>query len=160
MPNVIALKKFYQNLLTAIFFYRYLYYIHFERKKITLNSLLKTFFIIIILPAQLVLGQEMMQGSVQNEVALQQQDIPTANKIEIYPNPAIEYLIVEIYQSDLVNTEFELHSLIGNEVAVEPEEIGMNKFRFNVKELSTGYYFLVVKDEVTRYKKAYKFLKK
>lgn len=91
---------------------------------------------------------------------VQQVSLKTTNKIEIYPNPAVEFLIIEIQQSDLVDIEFELHSLIGNNIPISPEEIGHNTFRINVKDFATGYYFLVVKDEVTRYKKAFKFLKR
>ncbi len=84
----------------------------------------------------------------------------STNKIEIYPNPAVEYIIVDIDNSTLANTEFELRSIIGTEIKIKPEEMGNGRFRINVKDYATGYYFLIVKDEVTRFKKAYRFLKK
>lgn len=87
------------------------------------------------------------------------QPLDVSNKIEIYPNPAVEYVIVEISNSTLTNTEFEMHSIIGNEIKITPEEIGNGRFRVPVKDFATGYYFLVVKDEVSRFKKAYRFLK-
>lgn len=87
------------------------------------------------------------------------QELDPHNRIEIYPNPAVEYVIVEIKNSTLSNTEFELHSIIGNEIKIVPEEIGSGRYRIPVEEFATGYYFLVVKDEVARFKKAYKFLK-
>ena len=91
---------------------------------------------------------------------IQQASIDIKNQIEVYPNPAIEYIIIEIQNSNLVDTEFEMHSLIGNQINILPEEIGLNRYRIQVKDLSTGYYFLVVKDEISRYKRAFKFLKK
>ncbi|MEP0368869.1 MAG: T9SS type A sorting domain-containing protein [Cyclobacteriaceae bacterium] len=81
------------------------------------------------------------------------------NKIELYPNPAVEYVVVNIQQSTLENTEFELHSIIGNEIQIFPEELGNGKFKIPLKDFASGYYFLVVKDEVSRFKQAYKFLK-
>lgn len=81
------------------------------------------------------------------------------NKIELYPNPAVEYVVVNIQQSTLKNTEFELHSIIGNEIQIFPEELGSGKFKIPLKDFASGYYFLVVKDEVSRFKQAYKFLK-
>lgn len=81
------------------------------------------------------------------------------NQIELYPNPAVDFLIVDISNSSINNVEFELHSMIGNKIRIEPEEIGNNRYRIPLKEFSTGYYFLVVKDEFSRFKKAYKFLK-
>ena len=81
------------------------------------------------------------------------------NQIELYPNPAVDYLTIEINSSEFNNVEFELHSIIGNKIRINPEEIEPNKYIIPLKEFSSGYYFLVVKDEFSRFKKAYKFLK-
>lgn len=86
--------------------------------------------------------------------------IEIKNQIEIYPNPSVNFLVIEIKNSELERVEFEMRSIIGNKVHIIPEEIGRNKYRINVKDFSTGYYFLVVKDEFTRFKEAHKFLKK
>ena len=80
-------------------------------------------------------------------------------KVSIYPNPAVEFITVQI-DGNFSNAEFELTSMIGNKVYIKPEEIGMDKYKIQVKDLATGYYFLVVKDETSRFKKAYKFLKR
>lgn len=82
------------------------------------------------------------------------------NKVEIYPNPSVEFLIVEIKQSELYHVEFEMRSIIGNKLNVIPENIGQDKYRFNVKQFPPGYYFIVVKDDNTLFKQAHKFLKK
>lgn len=81
------------------------------------------------------------------------------NQIELYPNPAVDYLIVDLSKSDIHNVEFELHSMIGNKIRIQPEEVGSDRYRIPLKEFATGYYFLVVKDNFSRFKKAYKFLK-
>lgn len=81
------------------------------------------------------------------------------NQVEIYPNPASEFLIVQIKDSDLSDVEFEMHSIIGNTIKIEPEEIAKDTYKISVKNFNTGYYFLIVKDDYTRYKKAIKFLK-
>ena len=108
-----------------------------------------------------VFGQDRSSNSLQAENPLiQQASIDLRNQIEVYPNPAVEFLIVEIQYSELVDTQFEMHSLIGNEITIDPEEIGYNLYRIPVKSFATGYYFLVVKDDISRYKKAFKFLKK
>lgn len=81
------------------------------------------------------------------------------NRIEIYPNPAVEYVVVQINNSTLENAEFELHSLIGNEIKIDAENLGNGRYKIPVKNYATGYYFVVVKDEATRFKKAFRFLK-
>ena len=82
------------------------------------------------------------------------------NKVEIYPNPSVEFLIVEIKNSELYDVEFEMRSIIGNKIIVVAENIGSDKFRFNVKQFPPGYYFIVVKDDNSQFKQAHKFLKK
>lgn len=117
--------------------------------------------LIILSTSWSVSGQDRANGNIQTEnPIIQQASIDIKNQIEVYPNPAVEFLIVEIDNSDLVDTQFEMHSLIGNEITIDPEEIGYNLYRIPVKNFATGYYFLVVKDEISRYKKAFKFLKK
>lgn len=79
-------------------------------------------------------------------------------RISLYPNPAVEFVIIQI-EGDASNAEFELNSMIGNKLKIKPEEVGFGKFKINVKDLATGYYFLIIKDEERRFKKAFKFLK-
>lgn len=81
------------------------------------------------------------------------------NKIEIYPNPAVEYLIVQISNSTLENMQFEMHSIIGNQMTIKAQDLGQGRYRIPVDNFATGYYFLIVKDENARFKRAFKFLK-
>ena len=94
-----------------------------------------------------VLGQDPFQQQLQE------------NKIEIYPNPAVKHLTVEISNSSLENVVFELHSIIGNQMTIRPQDLGNGKFKIPVDGFATGYYFLLVIDEEARFKRAYKFLK-
>ncbi len=80
-------------------------------------------------------------------------------QISIYPNPAIEFIVVQV-EGSFDNAQFELTSMIGNKLQIKPEEVGIGKYKIQVKDLASGYYFLVVKDEAKRFKKAYKFLKR
>ena len=80
------------------------------------------------------------------------------NQISVYPNPAVEFIMVQL-DSDLRNAKFELNSMIGNKLQIQTEEVGPGKYKIPVKELATGYYFLIVKNEEKRFKKAFKFLK-
>ncbi|MFT6855246.1 MAG: hypothetical protein ACJA0X_001220 [Cyclobacteriaceae bacterium] len=106
------------------------------------------------------LGQSQVDDNVVSaENVVFAENIESSNKLELYPNPAVDYLIVQINNSTLVNAEFELHSIIGNEISIRTEDLGGGRFRIPVKGLATGYYFVVIKDEISRYKRARKFLK-
>jgi hypothetical protein len=89
----------------------------------------------------------------------QNSSLEVKNQVEIYPNPAVEFLMVEIKDSNLSKVEFEMHSIIGNTIRIEPEEVAKDTYKISVKSFNSGYYFLIIKDEYTRYKKAIKFLK-
>ena len=93
------------------------------------------------------------------ENRLSSSSLSLKNKVEVYPNPAVEFLIVEIENSDLQSVEFEMYSLIGNKVTIQPEEIAQDKYKISVKGFTSGYYFLRIKDEKNRFEKALKFLK-
>lgn len=103
--------------------------------------------------------QGTLTTSVEAEGGVYAEPILVTNKIEIYPNPAVEYLVIQIQNSTLNNVQFELHSIIGNEISISPEDLGDGRFRIPVKDHASGYYFLVIKDEFARFKQAYKFLK-
>jgi len=79
-------------------------------------------------------------------------------QISVYPNPAQDFIMVQL-DDDLRNVKFELNSMIGNKLLIQPEEVGYGKYKIPVKDLSTGYYFLIIKNEEKRFKKASKFLK-
>jgi len=83
-----------------------------------------------------------------------------SNKVEIFPNPVEDFLQVQILNSTLINLEFEMHSIIGNVIQIEMEEIGNDTYHIPVDGLTPGYYFLVIKDDETRFSEAFKFLKK
>lgn len=87
------------------------------------------------------------------------QEVLQENVIDIYPNPAVRFLVVNVENSTLENTEFEILSIIGNRMTIAVQDLGQGKYRIPVENFSSGYYFLVVKDEETHFKRAYKFLK-
>ncbi|WP_420316482.1 T9SS type A sorting domain-containing protein [Ekhidna sp.] len=85
-------------------------------------------------------------------------DLPQEIKVSLYPNPAEEFIFIQ-FDGELSNVDFELNSMIGNKLQIKPEEVAQGKYKIQVKDLATGYYFLIVKDEDKRFRKAYKFLK-
>jgi len=90
----------------------------------------------------------------------QSSSLELENRIEIYPNPAVEYVNIEIKESKLTNTRIVLHNIIGNQIEILPEKINDNKYRIDVKDLAPGYYLLSIKDPSIEFSKTYKFLKR
>lgn len=79
--------------------------------------------------------------------------------VELYPNPTEEYLNITLQNSRLKNVEFEMFNVIGNKMEFDLEQMSAVNYKANVKELKPGYYLLVVKDNATRFRKAFKFRK-
>jgi len=82
------------------------------------------------------------------------------NKIEIYPNPSVDFLNVQIENSNLTSTTLVIHNIIGNKYEVKVEVVGTNQYKVDVRDLPAGYYLLSVKDTPTNFSKTFKFLKR
>lgn len=81
-------------------------------------------------------------------------------KVSMFPNPASEYLHVKVEGVKVDNLQVAVHNIIGNVITVEIEVIADNEFRLRVKEFTTGYYLLALRDEDSAFKGTYKFLKR
>ena len=88
------------------------------------------------------------------------QELKNEFKFDIYPNPASEFVILESNTKNIQDFNFQIHSIIGNRINVSSNIVSNNKIKFSVKEISNGYYFIIVANDKSKYKKALKFLKK
>ena len=79
--------------------------------------------------------------------------------VELYPNPAVDFLNISLKNSQLKNIEFEVYNIIGNKLDFELDAVNANNYKINVKEFNSGYYLLIIKDPISRYNKAFKFRK-
>ena len=114
----------------------------------------KYFFLFIgLIQASLISAQNPINGG-----QISQNTFGKVNVIGIYPNPATEYIMVEIKESALQDAHFILTSMIGNKIEITPEEIGKDKFRIELDGYPAGFYFLVIEDDPSRFKKAFRFL--
>ena len=94
----------------------------------------------------------------ENDIIVQD-FLDKANRIDVYPNPAQEFLVVQISNSNVDDLKFEIRSLLGQKMLVVPEDLGNGKYRFAVKDFAVGYYFMIVKDPRGAVQVAKKWLK-
>jgi hypothetical protein len=83
-----------------------------------------------------------------------------SKSISVYPNPASDFLNIKLAVLNAHKTKLTLYNILGNEVQAETEVISDTEVRVRVKELSTGYYLIAVRDEQTQFRGTYKFLKR
>lgn len=94
-----------------------------------------------------------------NERQLRQAELDRTS-FEIYPNPATDYINIEVKEPELMEADIKLYDIIGNRIQVTAEEISKNKYRLEIRELPMGYYVLIINDPLSRFKTAYKFSKR
>lgn len=80
--------------------------------------------------------------------------------VQMYPNPATDYLTIKLQSPHAGTVKLALHSVIGNILNVDKEQVDDYEVRIRVKELPAGYYFLSIKEEESALKATYKFLKR
>ncbi|HBH25603.1 MAG TPA: hypothetical protein DDY13_19570 [Cytophagales bacterium] len=115
--------------------------------------------IILFLLTHYIQGQNVPEN-VAAEQQFPNEAISIEQRISFYPNPVDEFLHINLGELDLKNVEFELYNIIGSDMPVDIEKLNRAEFRVNMKEYRSGYYLIVIKDEVKRFNKAYKFQKK
>ena len=79
--------------------------------------------------------------------------------IKVFPNPAPEYVNIQLGSLHAKDVRLSVLNVIGSELNPEVETINDHEMRVRVKEMAPGYYFLTVKDENSKFKGIYKFLK-
>jgi len=98
------------------------------------------------------------QASFDGPPVQERQDL--AKNIQIFPNPAMDYVHVRLEHINFNEVKFTLHNIIGNPIPVESELIDEHEIRLKVKDLDAGYYLLALKDDHAKLQGTYKFLKR
>lgn len=80
--------------------------------------------------------------------------------ITLYPNPSTDFVHIRLATLKANQVKITLYNILGNEVSAETEIVDDHEVRIRVKEFSTGYYLIAVRDEPTQFRGTYKFLKR
>jgi hypothetical protein len=108
----------------------------------------------------LAAAQVGMAQSFNEPVPLAAQEVNLAKSVHLFPNPATEDIFIELDHFPAENVVVTVHTIIGNELQVEKEVVEDNLIRVRVKDLASGYYLLAIKDEESKFRGTYKFLKR
>jgi hypothetical protein len=80
--------------------------------------------------------------------------------VQIYPNPASDYLTIKFESPVAKSSKLAFHSIIGSSIELEQEVIDDFEIRVKTKDLPVGYYIIAVHDPQNNSRAIYKFLKK
>ena len=89
-----------------------------------------------------------------------EQEVNLIKSVHLFPNPATEFVDVQLDQFPAENVTLSVHNILGSELPVETEILDENLIRVRVKDLASGYYLLAIKDEESKFRGTYKFLKR
>ena len=95
-----------------------------------------------------------------NDLRFNQENFELGGKIELYPNPTIDFINIVVRDASLNKSQIVIHNIIGNELNIKKERIADNHYRLEVKDLPSGYYFLSLKVPSVGLNRTYKFLKR
>lgn len=90
---------------------------------------------------------------------IKKESLQVSMDVDLYPNPAVEFLNITLKNSNLKNVQFEMYNVIGNKIDYDIESVNSESYKIDVKEFNPGYYLLIIKDPISRYNKAFKFRK-
>jgi Secretion system C-terminal sorting domain len=115
-----------------------------------MKSLNRILILVVCVAATLAVAQEKAEPSKGD----------LSKQVKVFPNPAVEFLTVKFETAQAAKSTAAIRNIIGNEMAVESEVVDEYEIRLKVKDLPTGFYFLLIRNENTGLKEAYKFLKR
>lgn len=115
------------------------------------------FVFVVLLASAFELGLAQSQPDTQPPA---NQEMNLTKSVHLFPNPATEFVDVKLDQFPAEKVTLSVHNIIGNELQVETEVLDEHLIRVKVKDLVAGYYLLAVKDEESKFRGTYKFLKR
>ncbi|HLZ16834.1 MAG TPA: T9SS type A sorting domain-containing protein [Cyclobacteriaceae bacterium] len=80
--------------------------------------------------------------------------------IQVYPNPALDYLVIKFELPVAKTSKLSFHSIIGSSIELEQETIDEFEIRVKVKDLPVGYYIVAIQDTQNNSRAIHKFLKR
>lgn len=99
-------------------------------------------------------------GQITTRTDFMNPEMTSEKAVTIYPNPASEYIYIELKDLPVEKVELTVHNIIGNPMDVEKQIDGERVIRVTVKDLAAGYYLIAIKDDESHFKGTYKFLKR
>jgi hypothetical protein len=113
---------------------------------------------ILVITLSFTAGLAFSQNQPDEGVITAERDL--SQSVHIFPNPAVEYVHVKIMEIPASKIILAVHNILGNKVDIETEIVDEHELRVKVKDLTSGYYLLAIKDDEAKFRGTYKFLKR
>lgn len=101
-----------------------------------------------------------LEAQTKDDYLMENGRLDLIKSVQVYPNPAFDFVHIRIDQFPVSNVKLTLHNIIGNEMNVETEVVDDHEIRIRVKDLAAGYYLVALKDDEDKFNGTFKFLKR
>ncbi|MFZ6011949.1 MAG: T9SS type A sorting domain-containing protein [Bacteroidota bacterium] len=108
----------------------------------------------------IVATAHMSWAQVLPDPGLSTETLQKNTQFSLYPQPATDFIHVKMEDARAANVKLTLHNIIGNQLEIETEVVDEHEIRVKVKDFPTGYYLLAVRDDETKFRGTFKFLKR
>ena len=83
--------------------------------------------------SQLSFAQQIPRDDNTSELPnLKRESLKIATDVELYPNPAVEFLNISLINSQLKDVQFEMYNIIGNKIDLDIDLVSSDIYKINV----------------------------
>ena len=97
------------------------------------------------------MAQDRQELAAENEIKI---------KVEVFPNPATNFLTVDLSRLSLEEPKIEIRNIIGSKMVARTEDLGQKQYRVDVQDYPRGYYLVLVRDDKSKFQQTVRFSKK
>lgn len=97
------------------------------------------------------MAQERQELAAENEIKI---------KVEVFPNPATNFLTVDLSKLSLEEPKIEIRNIIGSKMVAHTEDLGQKQYRVDIQDYPRGYYLVLVRDDKSKFQQTVRFSKK
>ena len=110
--------------------------------------------------AGLILGMALCFQSVAQDLEELAAESEIKIKVEVFPNPATNFLTVDLSKLSLEEPKIEIRNIIGSKMIARTEDLGQKQYRVDIQDYPRGYYLVLVRDDKSKFQQTVRFSKK
>lgn len=83
-------------------------------------------------------------NEISNKEIVSNTNFEILDKLDVYPNPADDYIYVKLEEVVEKGLKIEVMSFIGNKMNTSSEKVEKNLFKVNLRNIPSGHYYVMI----------------
>lgn len=114
-----------------------------------MKKIIFTYMISILLISQISVNSlfsksNIITNEISNKEIVSDSDFEIIEKLDVYPNPADDYIYVKLEKVVEQGLKIEVMSFIGNKMSASSEKVEKNLYKLNLRNIPSGHYYVMV----------------